>query len=277
MRIGFTSDLHGRDILYTQIDSLLRIEPVDLLILGGDLFPDGVQSDPGSQLQYVRETFLPTVAGWRKRHTGLQVACILGNHDWRKTEDALQEAEKAGDLVLLRPQAAWTHGGVAFIGFSYTPPSPHWLKDFERLDFAQDPVPDFPGWESGADGEARPVTAGEHFTKQRSLDEELRAIARPKDPWILVCHSPPYGGRLDRLPTIEQPLGSRAVARFIATTKPLCALHGHIHEAPEVTGYFKDTIEGVACINPGQVGDRLHAVLFEAERPAETLKHTVFG
>ena len=277
MRIGFTSDLHGQDLLYTQIDSLLRIEPVDLLILGGDLFPDGVQNDPESQLPYVQKTFLPTLAAWRKRHPGLQVACILGNHDWRRTEDALFDAHKAGELALLRPQSPWTHKGVAFVGFPFTPPSPHWLKDFERLDQAQDPVPDFPGWVSGEGSVSREVSASEHFANLPSLEQELASITRPKDPWILVCHSPPFGGRLDRLPSIDQPLGSRSVGKFSSATKPLCALHGHFHEAPEVTGYFRDTVNGVACINPGQVGDRLHAVLFEVERPVESLKHTVFG
>ena len=40
MRVCFTSDLHGAASLYEQLEELLRAQTPDLLILGGDLFPD---------------------------------------------------------------------------------------------------------------------------------------------------------------------------------------------------------------------------------------------
>lgn len=278
MRIAFTSDLHGREILYTQIDSLLRIEPADLLILGGDLWPDGDEAQPATQLQYVRDVFLPTIQRWRAQHPQLQVACIAGNHDWRGNVEALQAVAASERPVFLDGAAAWNFGGMAFIGFSHTPPTPHWLKDYERLDCEGDSVPDFPGWATNdGTGTVHRVTAQDHFKGLPTLEAELNRIVSPPAPWILVCHSPPYGGRLDRLPSVDHPVGSRAVAQFIAARRPVCALHGHIHESPEITGYFHDEVNGVACINPGQVGDRLHAVLFDPQRPLETLRHTVFG
>jgi predicted phosphodiesterase len=46
MRICFTSDLHGATGLYAQLDDLLRSAAPNVVILGGDLFPDGEQHDP---------------------------------------------------------------------------------------------------------------------------------------------------------------------------------------------------------------------------------------
>ncbi len=71
------------------------------------------------------------------------------------------------------------------------------------------------------------------------------------------------------------PIGSRAVRQFIEQRRPLVTLHGHIHESPIVTGSYADRVGDSLCINPGQSHTRLHAVLFDTARPAETLRHTV--
>ena len=58
----------------------------------------------------------------------------------------------------------------------------------------------------------------------------------------------------------------------------MLALHGHIHEAPEVSGSYFDWIGKALCVNPGQFTKRkanLHAVTFEIEKAEETLRHTL--
>lgn len=47
---------------------------------------------------------------------------------------------------------------------------------------------------------------------------------------ILVCHTPPYATRVDRL-TDGRPVGSPAVRRFIEDTQPHLCITGHIHES----------------------------------------------
>ena len=70
--------------------------------------------------------------------------------------------------------------------------------------------------------------------------------------------------------------------RFIEKTQPLLTLHGHIHEAPELSGRYLDRIGATLCVNPGQFtragkeSPRLHAVLFEMEDVEGTLMHTCF-
>lgn len=279
MRICFTSDLHGREILYAQLADLVIRERPDLLLLGGDLLPDGSEWDPaGAQSAFLRERFMPTLARLRERVAGLRVACILGNHECVSVEPVFREAEAREELVLLEPGRPWRKNGLSFLGFSCTPPTPHWLKDFERLDMPGDPLPEFAGvaWDARR-GRPTQVVAERYYRAEHSLEAELSAARRPEGLWIFVCHAPPHGTRLDQLPGVEHPIGSRAVRAFIERTRPYLSLHGHVHESPQKSGSILDRVGDVACVNPGQSNDRLHAVLFDCERPLETLRHTTMG
>ncbi len=278
MRICFTSDLHGDAGLYDQLEDLLRIETPDLLILGGDLLVDGDPADPlGTQVAYLQSDFMARVARWKAGLPGLTVACIPGNHEWICSQDAWQKHHAAGRLVLLDHRRLWHRDGLAFLGYSGTPATPHWLKDFERLDLPDDPLPQCAGvvWDP-VQKTGRSVSPAEHYDRHRAIRQELAEAPSAPDPWFLVCHVPPYGTQLDRLPDTPQPIGSRAIRDFIQERQPRCALHGHIHYSPGVTGSVIDRVGRTVCINPGQDHHRLHAVIFDADRPEQTLRHTVY-
>jgi Icc-related predicted phosphoesterase len=278
MRICFTSDLHGSALLYDQLTDLLRAETPDVLILGGDLFIDGEMNDPiHSQIAYVERDFLRRVALWKALRPRLQVACTLGNHEWTCTWDALQAHHAAGRIVLLDHRRAWQHDGVTLLGYPCTPPTPHWLKDFERRDLPEEAVVPMGGvvWDR-VRGQVREVTPEEHFTGCPTIAEELGPVPAVAEPWILVAHSPPHNTKLDHLPHVSYPVGSRAIRRFIEQRRPLCALHGHVHESPQLTGSYSDRLGETLCINPGQRDAQLCAVIFDAAQPAQTLRHTVY-
>lgn len=277
MRICFTSDLHGAPKLYEQLEEMLRAETPDLLILGGDLLPDGERDDPlGTQVTYLEHVFMPRVATWRAAAPRLAVACIVGNHEWSCSRDALKAHHDAGRIVLLDYRRPWHHQGLTLLGYDCTPATPHWVKDFERLDLPGDPIPEFGGVVWDAAGQCvREVDLRQHFGGGPTMVQELAQVPPAQHPWLLVAHAPPYDSKLDRLAKVPVPIGSRAVRRFIEERQPLCALHGHVHESPLVTGSFADRVGATLCINPGQDHDRLYAVLFDAERPAQTLRHTV--
>lgn len=76
------------------------------------------------------------------------------------------------------------------------------------------------------------------------LHEASTGLA-PGQPFILVCHQPPYGTRVDQLPDGTH-VGSRAVRAFIETQQPLICFSGHIHEARGI-----DTVGKTQVINPG--------------------------
>jgi Icc-related predicted phosphoesterase len=279
MRVCFTSDLHGAASLYEQLEELLRAQTPDLLILGGDLFPDGERDDPlGTQVAYVERDFIPRLASWRALAPRLTIACCVGNHEWRCAGDVLGRQHDAGRLVLLDHHRVWMHRGVSFLGYGLTPATPHWVKDFERLDLPIDPVPTFGGvvWDVARKA-VRYVVPAAHFIPAGAISTDLNSAVRAAPPWILVAHCPPYETKLDRLPTLPAPVGSRAVRQFIEVRQPLVSLHGHIHESPEVTGRYRDNIGQTLCINPGQGPDRLHAVLFDSDNPVGTMRHTLYG
>jgi Icc-related predicted phosphoesterase len=279
MQVCYTSDLHGSAAHYDALEDLLRATTPDLLVLGGDLLPDGVADDPvGSQVAYVHHVFAPRIETYRDGNPGLRVACLVGNHEWQCAADALAEYHRAGVLVLLTPEAPWTYGGVTFVGYPCTPPTPHTVKDFERLDLPGDEIPAFGGavWDASRQS-TRDAALAEHFERRPTIQAELAGIPHVAAPWILVAHAPPHDTKLDRLPAIPIPIGSRAIRAFILERQPLVTLHGHIHEGPEVSGSVTDRLGATLCINPGQDRARLYAVTFGTDDPAGTLRHTVFS
>jgi Icc-related predicted phosphoesterase len=83
-------------------------------------------------------------------------------------------------------------------------------------------------------------------------DEELGAIlARAHvdvvdaPAQLMVCHTPPYATRLDRL-TNGTPVGSQSVRCFIEQHQPQVCVTGHIHESPGV-----DIIGRTKILNAG--------------------------
>ncbi len=279
MRICFTSDLHGNRTLFQQLEELLRRETPDLLILGGDLMADGAIEDPvQSQIDYVEREFIPLLKAWKTANPALTIACLPGNHEWSCTRDVLRAQHEMGTLALLAHDRVWEFNGVNFLGYGCTPPTPHTVKDFERLDMPDSPPTEFGGvvWDPAHD-ETRDAEFVDHFARQPSLAEELSTAVEVSDPWIFVAHAPPIETKLDRLPEVSYPIGSRAVREFIERRQPLCSLHGHVHESPLVTKSYTDRLGRTLCINPGQGHEQLHAVLFDPAAPADTLKHTVYS
>lgn len=80
------------------------------------------------------------------------------------------------------------------------------------------------------------------------LAESLESVYRemPKvNPFILLCHQPPQGTKVDRV-LGGLHVGSRAVRRFIEQRKPLACFCGHIHESAGL-----DMIGTTTVANPG--------------------------
>ncbi len=279
MRIAYSSDLHGHAALYDQLEALLAHERPDLLILGGDLFIDGPSDDPrGVQTAYVQRVVLPRLRSWRERQPGLHIACVNGNHDWLPTRAALTEAAAASIVHVLDHHQATNIDGLKLLGYSATPPCPYVAKDFERRDLDDDPVPAHAGalWDAAA-GRAQLLDAHAIYAARASIAAELRGAALLGGDWLLVSHAPPHDTGLDRMLDVPGSLGSRAVRRFIEERRPRVALHGHFHDAPQVSGRFACRIGPTLCINPGQTENTLHAVIFESESPETTLRHTALA
>jgi Icc-related predicted phosphoesterase len=93
-------------------------------------------------------------------------------------------------------------------------------------------------------------------------DDEIRAVLERAHAEIadaprrlMVCHTPPYGTRLDRLVN-GTPVGSPAVGDFIRARRPDLALVGHIHEGRGV-----DRVGETLVINAGALRDGGYVVV----------------
>lgn len=101
-------------------------------------------------------------------------------------------------------------------------------------------------------------------------EEVPRALRRPAD--ILLLHCPPHGCSLDVTSGGEH-VGSRALRRLIARSKPRLVLCGHIHEAP---GF--EVVEGVPCLNAGSLGSPFGApqyAILDWDDAGCTVRHVV--
>jgi hypothetical protein len=72
---------------------------------------------------------------------------------------------------------------------------------------------------------------------------------------LMICHTPPFDTRLDRLRN-GTPVGSPAVRAFIETVQPDLAVVGHIHEGRGV-----DQLGATTVVNPGALREGGYAVV----------------
>ena len=131
---------------------------------------------------------------------------------------------------------------------------------------------------SSGDPAGDPVEApDDRLDRLPSLEEKLAGAQASPHPYILVAHCPPWGGPLDLIRSGLH-AGSRAVRQWIETQQPALALHGHIHEAPELAGQWTETIGRTVCANPGPaMAGAFQAVVIETTDLPGGLRHTRFG
>src|SRR4029077_7806767 len=93
-------------------------------------------------------------------------------------------------------------------------------------------------------------------------EDELRAILErghaavadaPRR--LMICHTPPFDTRLDRLVN-GRPVGSPAVRAFIEARRPDLAVVGHIHE-----GRGTDSVGETLVFNAGALRDGVYVVV----------------
>jgi Icc-related predicted phosphoesterase len=272
----FTADLHGHRPFYEQALELARSLRVRALLLGGDLAP---HADPPSQGAFFRDFFLPLLREYRSEPGAAEVHYILGNDDWRSGLSPLLSAGVEGchhAHLAVRPLA----GGAWVAGLASVTATPFLMKDWERWEEGLPSETRRDGWRSEPDGTLRPFDfTGREEAEGIALD--LAAIERAegaaRDPLVCLFHGPPYGTALDQVRP-DAHVGSREIRTFLLRRRPLLALHGHIHESPEISGRYAERVGPTLCVNPGQrLGPKLHAVWFDLGDVAGTLTHTIYG
>lgn len=286
MRVVFVSDLHGNMKLYHEMLAYALQKKAKCVVIGGDLLPTRLDRlwkllhgtadfSPAlhTQLDFIDGFLGPLFADFTSRHPDVSILYIPGNHDWHLAVEHLKTAVPAALCLHGRTE---TIDGVAFTGYGCTNDSLFWVKDFVRRDlhgsgYVRSRYP-MVSTETGV----LPSREGAYALKRPSMEEELSSIATGRGVGhVCVFHCPPFGSGLDTLYT-GKPIGSKAITRFIAEHSPLVSLHGHIHEAPYMSGFYRCTIGKTLAVNPGHHPGRLHAVAFDTDNPAQSLTHSIF-
>jgi Icc-related predicted phosphoesterase len=287
MKFLYTSDLHGEIHLYQELLSLAVSSSSEILAIGGDLLPSFPPTKRYEHMVPNQKTFIdqflsPLFKRMLETTSIQRVFLIPGNWDLGYPFLFGETAEK---IIDLNQKSYRLKNGYEFIGYPFVPPTPFRPKDYEKMDDREAPWPPQknPSYIRSSDQADRltPIDPYLYLRGRETIEEDLDRLPKPLHPKraIYVMHSPPLGTRLDLIQGGKS-AGSRSIKAFIEKNQPLLTLHGHIHEAPELSGAYVDRIGETLSVDPGQgIGttrdiSRLHAVTFEVERPEQTLTHS---
>ena len=273
-RCLFASDLHGRTDRWEKLLEAIAAEGPAAVFLGGDLLPAGVGLAAGED--FLLEWLSPRLERLRRRTGGRlpPIFAIFGNDDPRAAEPSLQRLEDAGLVFHAHFRRLRVGGAFAVYGYACVPPTPFFLKDWERYDVSRYVDP---GCVSPEEGH-RTVAVPESETRWGTIAGDLEALAAGDDLTrsVWLFHAPPYASRLDRAALdghrvdhapLDVHVGSIAIRRFLEARQPLVSLHGHIHESARLSGSWQDRIGRTVCLSAAHDGTELALVRFDLEDP----------
>jgi uncharacterized protein len=93
----------------------------------------------------------------------------------------------------------------------------------------------------------------------RAVLERGHAMVADAPRRLMICHTPPYETRLDRLMN-GRPVGSPAVRAFIEARRPDVAIVGHIHEGRGI-----DRVGATLVLNAGALRDGGYVTIDDGE------------
>jgi uncharacterized protein len=281
MKVLYTSDLHGRRNLYEALFTMAADREVQVVILGGDLLPHHgpFQDTVVEQEEFVISYLQLALEDYCSRSPDVRIYTLLGNNDWLESHKVMAKLEKQGLIQSLDGKRLDLGERYQIIGHGNVNPTPFRIKDGERLDWPGDEVPtNMRGCFCSQGRKVIAVDPQIHYRHHPSMAEELEGLPQPlvDRNLIVVIHAPPRNTGLDVMEGGIH-VGSRAVRHYIERLQPCLALHGHIHEAPEVSDVWIEHLGPTVCVNPGQAPDQLHAVVFQLDEVPGEFEHTVYG
>ncbi|OFX41409.1 MAG: hypothetical protein A2X08_16070 [Bacteroidetes bacterium GWA2_32_17] len=269
-KIVFSSDLHGNVEKYEKLFSFVIEAKPMCLLLGGDLLP-GISSRSSKNYDdFVNDYLIPRVKLMLDElsNPDFWIGLILGNDDPRAFETEFLQAEKNNLWVYLHNKKL-KKNGLIYIGYSFVPPTPFRLKDWEKFDVSRfvdiGCIEPFEGSRS-----VNPDYDAEYSTIEKDL---LLLTQNIKDEnVIMLFHAPPYQTNLDRAALdgkmidhvpLDVHVGSIAIRRMVENFQPLVTLHGHIHESASITGSWSDLIGKTYLFSGAHNGKEVAVVIFD--------------
>ena len=282
----FVSDIHGSVNRYKKLFQKIEDEIPDAVFLGGDLLPSGLFAYSSSNS--IPNDFVNDIikAGFVKLKLKLakkypRVFIILGNDDGKFEEEEFIKAESEGIWEYIHNKKV-TFNKFSVYGYSYVPPTPFSIKDWEKYDVSRYVDPGCVPPEEGSHSYEIKMDDIIYSTIQKDLVELVKDDDVSKS--IFLFHSPPYKCNLDRAALdgknfehvpLDVHVGSIAIQRFIDEKQPLITLHGHIHESASITGSWKDKFKNTFAFTAAHNGKELALVVFDTENPKKAYRELI--
>jgi uncharacterized protein len=275
--VFFVSDLHGKKPRYEKLFDAIQTRIPGLVLLGGDLLPNPrVSEHKDFFLEYLAPELEKLRSAMGKEYP--IIGLILGNDDARCFEVSAVEGEKLNLWKYLHMRSI-SFQKYTIAGYSYVPPTPFLLKDWERYDVSRFVDPgSIPPTEGKRTFEIDPDEA-EYSTIEKDLEKLTGGLDLQKS--ILLFHSPPYQSFLDRAALdgmsydhapLDVHVGSIAIKRFIEEKQPFVTLHGHVHESSRITGHWQQNFENTHSFSAAWDGKELALVAFNADKPQNAVR-----
>jgi len=278
MKILYTTDLHGYERKYQKI--LDVIDDHDLLIIGSDILPKHQSATLFRQQYDFLISFLP---GYLKS-IKIPVIIDFGNDDIKCLYSYFINMIQELDHVYFSHLNEIIIDDISFIGMHFVPDYPFGLKDWCRQDGDryEDPIQYMRAIQTnmlsdptmGYFSDIKDLHS--YFEEHISIQDALQQTIPTLENVIYLMHAPPKTLGLDMTGGMEQ-VGSIAITDFLLEKKPMLSLHGHIHESPQKTNIFINSLtEGTIQIQPGQRGeDNLVYCDFDTEDIASSVQKIV--
>jgi len=272
----FASDLHGHQDRFEKLFDAISAERPSAVFLGGDLLPSGIASmffTTPTHRDFISEYLVARLHALKLDLADAypRIFVILGNDDPRSEEAAVLDAAAAGVWDYVHG----THtqfGDHVVYGYSFVPPTPFLLKDWERYDVSRFVDPGCTAPDEGA----LSIPVSDHELRWSTIQQDLDGMAGQAslERSVFLFHTPPYKTPLDRAALdgkmvdhvpLDVHVGSIAVQRFIEAHQPLLTLHGHVHESARLTGDWRVQIGATHAFSGAHDGPELALVRFDLE------------
>lgn len=277
-RILFVSDLHGSEQRYRKLWQVAQAEQPAAILLGGDLLP--AFATVADIAGFVDDVFVGEarrLRSWRPARFP-KVLLIPGNDDPASTFGALQDGEAEGLWRVIHRRRDRI-GRYTVYGYGCVPPTPFLLKDWERYDVSQFVDPGCIGPASGQ----RTTAVNDDDIQFGTIAGDIAELAGNdnQDQAVWLFHTPPYRSSLDRAALdgrfvdhvpLDVHVGSIAVQRFIQDQQPLLTLHGHVHEAPRLTGFWRERLGRTWMLSAAHDGPELALVRVDLDDPGQATR-----
>jgi len=282
----FVSDLHGREMAFRKLFSVIRKDLPQAVFLGGDLLPSGsfcFGATNSSRDNFVDDFLAPELLKLKGvlKASFPQFFVIMGNDDARTEEPFFLRYDREG-LWAYMHQRSMIYLDYQIFGYSCVPPTPFALKDWERYDISHFVDPGALAPEEGR------LTAAisEKEIRESTIREDLENLSAGADlkKAIFLFHAPPYQSCLDRAALdgrmvehvpLDVHVGSIAIRRFIQERQPLLTLHGHVHESARLSGSWQEKIGRTFAFSAAHDGPELALVRFDLENPDEAVRDLI--